>query len=202
MYKSKEIRWFKNDADKPILDWFAGQGQAFENTESRTDFYLPLQKEDVAIKLREGNIEIKHRIGAPSKGKLSPTATGMFENWIKWSFNADKNDLLSQQIMSHNSDAWIETIKTRIGVKITFDSNNFLQILPIKTFVDFGCQAEYTQLKIMDRSFYTFALEWFGNRELPIPSSLLNDILGSAQFNIEDSMGYAEKLRSLSSPWH
>jgi hypothetical protein len=87
MYKSKEIRWFKNAPDQSIIDWFNKQDQTFENTESRTDFYLPLDKEDITIKLREGNIEIKHRLGEPLSGRLTTSAEGLYEIWTKWSFN-------------------------------------------------------------------------------------------------------------------
>ena len=194
MYKSKEIRWFKDSSDKAILNWFALHGLTFENTESRTDYYLPLGKDDITVKLREGNIEIKHRIGERTKGKLTPTAEGVFEHWVKWSFNADKTDKLSQQMTHVNPFNWIKTIKTRIVVKVTKDDNDRLQILPIKTFVDFGCQVEYTLLKIDGKAVYTFALEWFGEMEVQMPNELRTEILGPTPLNVEDSMGYGEYL--------
>ena len=195
MYKSKEIRWFKDSSDGAIIDWFASKGQVFETTQPRTDFYLQLGKDDVTVKLREGNVEIKHRIGDTENGKLTPTAEGVFENWIKWSFNADKTDKLSQTIVSSNAYDWIETIKTRIGVKVTEDTNGDLQILPIKSFVDYGCQIEYTLLQIKEKSFYTFALEWFGEKDLHLPEELMQEILSPTQLNFEDSMGYGEFLK-------
>lgn len=194
MYKSREIRWFKDSSDKAILDWFAAKGQSFETAETRTDYYLQLGKDDVAVKLREGNIEIKHRIGETNRGNLTETTEGVFENWIKWSFNADKADKLSQAIVSSNLYNWIETIKTRIGVKVTEDSFGKLQILPIKSFVDFGCQIEYTLLQIKSQTIYTFALEWFGEKELQFPKELIKEILSHTTLNVEDSMGYGEFL--------
>ncbi len=195
MYKSKEIRWFMNDIDVAIIDWFAGHGQIFEETVSRTDYYLPLDKEDISVKLREGNIDIKHRLGKPREGKLTPGCMGFFENWIKWSFNADKADKLSQEIVLQNPYNWIKTLKTRIGVKVTEDKSGNLQIVPIKTFVDFGCQIEYTLLKIQDKTVYTFALEWFGEKDLLLPEELTKEILDNSQFSVEDSMGYGEFLK-------
>lgn len=192
MFKSKEIRWFSDSPEKAILDWFASQGQTFDNTAPRTDYYLPLDKEDVTVKLREGNIEIKHRIGERMKGGLTTLAEGYLENWIKWSFNADKADKLSQQITQANQYDWVETIKTRIGVKITADSNGDLQILPIKSFVDYGCQIEYTLLQINGKTIYTFALEWFGDEEQQLPKELIQVILGPTNLGFEDSMGYGK----------
>lgn len=192
MYKSKEIRWFKDNSDKANLDWFASQGQTFNETVPRTDYYLPLDKEDVTVKLREGNIEIKHRIGETTKGKLTKTAEGLFENWIKWSFNADKADKLSQDIVNSNPYDWTETSKTRIGVKLTEDAKGDLQIVPIKSFIDFGCQIEYTLLQIKGKTIYTFALEWFGEKELQLPGELQTEILNHTHLNYGNSMGYGK----------
>lgn len=127
MYKSKEIRWFKDSSNRGVLDWFAGHGQTFENTGHGTDSYLPLQKDDITVKLRKGNIEIKH-------------------------------------------------------------SDN-LQLLPIKTFVDYGCQIEYTLLEISTKNSFTSALEWFGENELPLSNVLLTKILNHKQLNFENSIG-------------
>jgi hypothetical protein len=188
MYKSKEIRWFKNSSGKVIRNRFASQGQTFENTEPRTDHYLPLDKDDITVKLREGNIEIMQRIGEAAKGMLTKTTEGVFEHWIKWSFNADKADKGSQTIVSSNPHNWIETIKTRIGVKLTENANGDLQIIPIKSFVDFRCQIEYALLQIKGKTIYTFGLEWFWEKELHLLHELLSETLSHAHLDIGDSM--------------
>ena len=61
----------------------------------------------------------------------------------------------------------------------------------------FGCQIEYTRLKIKDEVKFTFALEWFGEEELNFDLSLLSEILGKHELQTEDSMGYAEFLKDL-----
>jgi hypothetical protein len=192
MFKSKEIRWFKSTEDQQITKWFEQHGQTFNNTEARTDFYLPLDKKDVALKLREGKIEIKHRVGEVIEGQLTSSAKGVFENWIKWSFNADEADKLTKDIITTNKYNWVEITKTRIGVKVAEDSTGNLEIHPIKAFIDNGCQIEYTLLEMHGKTFFSFALEWFGNQELTLPQNFINEILGSTQFIIEDSMGYGE----------
>lgn len=142
MYKSKEIRWFKDSSDKAIQNRFASQGQTFENTEPRTDYYLPLDKHDLTIKLREGNIEIKHRVDKTTKSKQTENAKGKFETWANWCFYTNKVDKLTKAILGSNPNNRPETIKTRIGVKVTEDYHGDLQILPLKAFTDFGCQIE------------------------------------------------------------
>lgn len=197
MFKSKEIRWFKNSSDKVIRNRFASQGQIFENTEPRSDYYLPLYKLDLTVKLREANIEIMQRIGEAAKGMLAKTTKGVFEHWIKWSFNAVKADKLSQTIVSSNPHDWTETIKTRIGVKLTENANGDLQMIPIKSFVDFRCQLEYALLQIKGKTIYTFGLEWFWEKELHLPHELISETLSHAHLDIGDSMGYGEYLRNL-----
>jgi hypothetical protein len=43
---------------------------------------------------------------------------------------------------------------------------------------------------------YTFALEWFGDKDLLLPEALAKEILNTTRFNIEDSMGYGGFLRT------
>ncbi len=195
MFRSKEIRWFKDYTDPAIEDWFVRHGQTFETASPRTDFYLPTGKDDITVKLREGNIEIKQREGTPQPGTLTAATEGIYEDWVKWSFNAGKDDRLSNEITGANNYDWIETIKTRIGVKLTRDTFGKLQVLPIKTFVDSGCQIEYTHVIASGKTYYTFALEWFGEKDMEIGEALLAEILGDVILNREDSMGYGEFLK-------
>ncbi|PVD52361.1 hypothetical protein DC498_09595 [Terrimonas sp.] len=197
MYKSREIRWFKDNSDQNILDWFAGQDLSFKNTDARADYYLRLGKDDITVKLREGNIEIKQRIGSPEPGKLRENAEGYFENWVKWSFNADKDDELVKEIIQAGKYEWIETIKTRIGLKLTLDESGKTSLVSIKDHIPFGCQIEYTHLVIGSKTYYTFALEWFGEKELQLPSELSTEILEHSRFDTTDSMGYGEFLKKI-----
>jgi hypothetical protein len=165
MYKSKEIRWFKNSSDKVIRNRFASQGQTFENTEPRTDYYLPLDKDDLTVKLREGNIEIMHRVDKTTKGKQTENAEGKFETWAIWCFYTNKEDKLTKAILGSNPNNCSETIKTRIGVTVTEDTPGDLQILPHKAFTNFGCQIEYMPLQIKSKTIYAFPLDWFRENE-------------------------------------
>ena len=61
---------------------------------------------------------------------------------------------------------------------MTENANGDLQNLPIKSFVDYGCQLEYTLLQIKGNTIYTFALEWFGEKELQLPNDSLIEISG------------------------
>jgi hypothetical protein len=198
MYRSKEIRWFTRREAKRITQWFAGQGLTFTSVEARTDFYLPLpDRDDMSIKLREGNIEIKQRTGAPEKGSLTDNVAGYFENWVKWSFTSDKEDGLSNAIIHEKKFGWKEVYKERIGVKLTNAENGEAKIVNLNQIISSGCQVEYTRIIIEDEEWFTFALEWFGDEKIEIDPTFLESILGDSPFDQQDSKGYNQFLNDL-----
>ena len=194
MYKSKEIRWFTDRESKYITSWFSEQKLDFASAEPRTDFYLPLPQDDLSVKLREGRIEFKKRTGTLAHHNLTATANGLFEEWVKWSFLVDKSDLLAHEITYERKFDWIETIKTRIGLIITLDRMNKPGLVPIHTYVPFGCQVEYTEIIVDQKTYYSFALEWFGAKHIEVNPGFMSEILGNTVLEEECSMSYAEFL--------
>ena len=195
MYNSKEIRWFHRKEVDSIRIWFEENGYIFENSEARTDFYLPLkEKEDISIKLRENNIEVKQRLNRSEKENLTQRAKGYFEKYIKWSFSSAENDSLFHEITEGEKFNWLPVRKERIGFKLKKDNNANIIRIPMDEYPAFGCQIEYTRVKIKEEIWYTFALEWFGDQELKFDLSILNEIIGENKLKATDSMGYAEFL--------
>ncbi|MGA8855351.1 MAG: hypothetical protein WB492_14350 [Christiangramia sp.] len=201
MFKSKEIRWFSNTEDQGISKWFEENGYIFENSEPRTDYYLPLKdQEDLGIKLREGNIEIKQRMSRSEKEKLVKRVKGYFEHYIKWSFTSTEEDILIQEINEEEKYKWLAVRKERIGYKLKENQNGSIIRIKMDEYPDYGCQVEYTRLKIKDELWYTLALEWFGDKELQFDLSILNQMLDQNQLKAKNSMGYAEFLNRFKVP--
>lgn len=199
LYRSREIRWFFKKNNRSITQWFSSQGMEFSKTKPRTDFYLPLPgKEDLSIKLREGNIEIKQRIKNLIPHPLTTRAIGSLEDWDKWSFDVEDEDGLSRSIIKDKGYNWTEVYKERIGVKVTTKDDGTLDIIDIKDIVTFGCQIEYTRLLINDKEeWFTFGLEWFGSQYQEISNKLLEKIIGASVLEQKDSMGYNAFLNKL-----
>ena len=200
MFKSKEIRWFNKGINNSIINWFSKQGLSFEIINPRTDYYLvAIDKDDIAPKLREGNVEIKHRIGKSKKHQLLPNVVGYFEQWIKWSFKLDGNDPLSEKIinLNQNDTEWMKVEKQRMGLKLVKGKNGIIEIHNIKDFVNSGCQIEYTQIIVMNQKWYSFNLEWFREDFLNISPSFYNEVFGGSILKLEDSMGYGKFLKKL-----
>ncbi len=195
MFKSKEIRWFYHSEFKEISEWFGNNGYSFENSEPRTDHYLKIKdQEDIGIKLREGNIEIKQRLQRSEKENITKQANGYFEKYIKWSFTSAEEDPLFNKIIEEDKYHWLAVKKERIGYKLKENKNGSIIKVKIEEFPDYGCQVEYTRLKVKNELWYTVCLEWFGEKELKFDLSILNNMLGENQLKAENSMGYAEFL--------
>lgn len=200
MYKSKELRWFTQHENDTIKTWFAKHGLSFETTQARTDHYLvALINDDTIPKIREGRIEIKHRIGKSDVYNLIPNAEGYFEEFIKWSFVLDKEDALSQEIINARKYAsqWTEVYKERMGVKLSEAPDKTVKVFPVSDILESGCQIEYTRIKLKETVWYSFNLEWFGKEFLELDSSIFFEILGETVFRLKDSLNYGKLLKMM-----
>lgn len=174
MYKTKEIRWFFEGENKHVLNWFDNrQKNVFDK---RKDFYLHLKNDDIGVKLRDGNIEIKHRVRERARGCLYPEVTGYFENWVKWSFGAEDKDPLYTQVLNGNHGQWIEITKERFAVVVTEENGKRIIDSQLQD-VEYGCQIEYTKVHLLGGEWHTFGLEWFGETCLELESNFMTEIL-------------------------
>ena len=196
MYKSKEIRWFSLTHHQKISDWFLNYNQHFSITKPRIDFYLPMpDHHDMSIKLREGNVEVKQRTGDPKLQQLTNQATGYNENWVKWAFNIKEEDTLAKAIISENTYSWIEVYKERLGIKFTATEKGDIIIKDIRDMsLPFGCQIEYTRLRIHNKEWFTFGVEWFGEKSIEPGTNIFSEILGDTNLTKEESYSYAQFL--------
>ncbi|MCH4823321.1 hypothetical protein ML462_09045 [Gramella lutea] len=196
MFKSREIRWFYSTELKAVEKWFMDNGHTFENAIPRTDYYLPLKnQDDIGIKLREGNVEIKQRISRSKTENITRMSEGNFENYIKWSFSSAEKDGLFQEIIEGEKYNWLGVRKERIGYKLKENQNGSIIRVKLDDYPEFGCQVEYTRIKIMNEIWYTLCLEWFGEKEIEFDLSVLDNMLGDFKLQAANSMGYAEFLK-------
>jgi len=200
MYKSKEIRWFTQKESTDIIKWFAAQGLSFNNIIPRSDYYLlALDTPDMALKIREGKIEIKHKVGQLGIKRFAPKIEGHLEEWIRWSFQLDSHDCLSNEITAEKrfKPEWLEVHKERMALKLVNGLHGKIQFYDITEIVDSGCQLEYSRIKVNDRLFFSFNLEWFGDEFVALDAAFISEIVGPGFLKLEDSMGYASFLKSM-----
>ena len=80
-----EIRWFLPGAPPAsVVDWMTDLGAEEEST--RTDHYLVSEDPALNVKLREGNVQTKYRMAAPTAVSLDNGKHGQKERWVKWNF--------------------------------------------------------------------------------------------------------------------
>lgn len=194
MYKTKEMRWFFREENHHLETWFASHGIKFDGRDETTDIYLNAEQDNIGIKLRDGNIETKRLRSVPRGRKSFNGNSGYIEEWVKWSFAVEEPDDEYIGIVERKEKNWIEVIKNRLAVHIA-DTKGKLSVRPVSAGLDFGCQVEYTKVRIGDSMWYTFALEWSGNRFLELPEPFMKEILGSSKLTLKRSKGYAAFLK-------
>lgn len=191
MYATIELRWFLRDALPAVEAWFGSHGLTLgKHAARRTDFYLPQPgRDDCGIKLREGDIEIKQRLGNPVAFQATPQAAGWLEKWQKWSFHHLARDPQAQQVLSGGT-AWLAVEKERIGLKIRSQSNGTQRLYPLKTSLATGLQVEYTRVQLMGETWFTVGVEAFGQSPFSVPQGLLAALLAATPLPPESSLSY------------
>lgn len=198
MYSSREIRWFFREEQVSIGKWFAGRNQSFSSVKPRSDFYLPLPgRDDLNIKLREGRIELKQRVSAPVRHKLTRSATGFMEHWVKWSFKLSEDDAQSGSIIHDGKSPWKEVHKERMGFKMVMGRDGEILFRDILEMVPAACQVEYARLLVGGNRWYSFGLEWFGEPIVNVVQRILEEILGDSTLDVGESLSYAAFLDTL-----
>lgn len=196
MYRTKEIRWFFQEKKELLAHWF--QHLNCTSKRLRTDFYLDINNEDIGIKLREGKIEVKHRVGTRGYGGLNDNIWGCFDEFIKWSFNVQEQDSVFSRITDFKHCNWIPVQKELMLVQLT-EENGAIKPVSITEHLPFGCQVEYATVKVYGEVWYTFALEWFGEESLKVDGTIFAEMIDSINLHIDDSFGYAHFLTKLCS---
>jgi hypothetical protein len=165
MQSSYEMRWFCQAVPDAVAQWVESKGYHFAaGTPSRIDHYLPLPaKKQVGVKLREGNVEIKHLIQSTGRRSfIDGHVAGRIQHWQKWSFNLAEADALSKAIINDNQHDWLPVQKERLGWKYKFTKSGREQgEIDIREFTPEGCQVEFTRVVINNKIWYTFGLESF-----------------------------------------
>ncbi len=164
MYHSFEIRWFFQSDITPFLNWFGG-----ENPASRTDHYLKKLGANINVKLREGRIEVKHRIDLPRVIEVNAGITGKIEEWVKWSFGLEENPGALDFPVDH-PEYWLAVSKKRWRRHFQVENGKIVeQAMP--SFSHTHCAAELTEVTAEGQDWLSIDLEASGR-----PSNLVDTL--------------------------
>lgn len=110
-----EVRWFV-DGHPPseVIDWIQSLGAEAES--ARTDLYLVSEDPAMNVKLREGKVQTKHRIGDRTPISFTDAVEGIQERWVKWSFPTveQHHDLFDKD----PTGLWVPVHKERLRLNV------------------------------------------------------------------------------------
>jgi hypothetical protein len=183
IYSSMEIRWFFPE-NIPDLQHFVQQNFNFKPApEIRTDTYYPIfNREDLGLKLREDNLEIKKRRKPGIPFSFQRHLAGYLEYWDKWILNEPLPEVPRIYPFPIRKKRWV--------LKFNSQSEKDYTAFPYEEQLAQGIQVEYAELKSETGTFNTFCLEVFGDTA---PSHLekITDILPTVDaLNLENSYAY------------
>jgi hypothetical protein len=173
--QSIELRWFyRGDLPEEIANWFNTLGANDTDADVRTDVYLESGSPEVGIKIRQGNLEVKHLQQQFDKIDIDGFNESNVEQWSKWICH-DR----AAHAPATGKQGWIQVDKVRQQRFYRVEFGDPLKLVPISTPRKNATAIELTTLQLHGRAWWTLACEYLGNnisidrQFLPIVQALL-----------------------------
>lgn len=177
---SHEVRWFfegKANLHESLKRWFETIAPIEKNPgvgppvwkgrlDDQPDVYLLVPgSDDMGIKWREGELQIKGRVSSLGTQVFCGRHQGEVERWIKWSYK--NTPAAYQRLFMARKETGLVTAsvgKTRALRKVRLDTlTGKAQEVDAKTFVDRGLGFELTDLEVDGKAYCSLAFEAFPN---------------------------------------
>lgn len=208
-----EIRWFfEGSMPSEVVSWFHEEalGDFRPSTKQRTDVYLITADENVGIKLRKGKLEIKWRQKHEPFGAAEERVKGQVEYWHKWVWRDPEGESTKEILDALEQDSdipWIEIAKERQQRKYELAKDEFVAV-PLEDRPARGCAVEITKLSLQGKTWWTLALDIFGEDKEVVQTlrqrieTLVADYPGP-ELHVENSSGYPAWLWTVvkQTPW-
>lgn len=190
-----EVRWFyPGRPPASLLDWISDLGAEKEST--RTDLYLVSDDPAMNVKLREGKVQTKHRLDAPSTIQFGSDVRGSRERWVKWSFALNgSHDLLDED----PTGLWVPVHKERLQLSLDADDQRD-RIDDWNGFEPEEAALELTTVSARGETAWTICVESEGN-----PDGLVDTLRQAGDHLMQEiprsmdadrSFGYAQWIRA------
>jgi len=162
-----EVRWFV-DGPQPneVVDWIQSLGAEAES--ARTDLYLVSGDPAMNVKLREGKVQTKHRIGDRTPIQFADDVEGVQERWVKWSFPTveQHHDLFDED----PTGLWVPVHKERLRLVLSPEDQEDLLSRLIES-DPAEAKIELTQVRSKGLQAWTICMEAEGRPEA-LPGTL------------------------------
>jgi hypothetical protein len=195
-----EVRWFLDGpVPDPVVDWIRSLGAEAES--ARTDLYLVSDDPAMNVKLREGKVQTKHRIGDRTPIQFADEVEGIQERWVKWSFPTAEqhHDLFEDD----PTGLWVPVHKERLRLEISPEEQSDLLSRLIEP-DPAEAKIELTEVRSQGVETWTICMEAEGSPDaLPGTLQQMGNYLFSQgtppALTAEDSYGYAQWIHGLKS---
>jgi len=195
-----EVRWFYRGLIPPeVMAWFGRMGSLLEEQPGRVDHYLRrLDNDSLGVKLREGRLEIKQRIGPPRVVDFHPKVSGLVEGWRKWGFPLAQNE----PPLSGPDAAWIAVVKKRQLRRYRVTEDGQVENVAVEAEPAQGCELELSRIEVAGQSWWSICFEAFGqeaNREeyLRLTAHHVFGVIEPPLLEIEASFSYPAWLGNI-----
>jgi hypothetical protein len=206
MFPTAEVRWFfRGEVPANIWEWFHAGGHEPEEQSPRVDHYLRnIDGDSLGVKLREGRIEIKQRLGGQTLVRFGKRSDGYVARWVKWSFElAEASGVVAE--LSGSSSRWIGIWKARKVLTFQVTDEKSIKYMSGYEGIDRGCAWEIAKVKVdgVERAWWSVGFEAFGN-ETELGDTLMMvvnqsfSVANAPEFNGEQSYGYPNWLQKVS----
>ncbi len=201
MLTTYEVRWFySGNIPENIEYWFKHNCLVSQTKlpEKREDVYLYTPQCDyLGIKLRQGVLEIKWRYPDSNKKQFGSVVEGNIEKWKKWRCLDSSEESFSLQQISDNP-VWIKVEKVRYSQLYTVVSRS-PKAVSTDIEIDNGCSLELTNIVINGNTWWSIALEAFGEdsklkENLQATANLVFSSYDSFPLQATNSYGYPSLL--------
>ena len=198
-----EVRWFhQGDLPSSWLLWFESFPDPVQDEPVRTDKYLLIgELDELGIKIRQGRLEIKQRLGDLGVVQISDRVEGLVEYWMKWSFEvAENEDYLSYLDLSGPN--WTSVHKRRKLRRYQMSKNGQVLAVSDTLIPPDSCEVELTEIWSREQSWWSLAFEAAGEIQtskevLMTISRHLIEVEGAPKLTAKNSFGYPKWLVEL-----
>ena len=198
MQDTLEVRWFiEGTPPTSVVEWIEALGATRES--ARTDLYLVSDDPAMNVKLREGQVQTKHRMGSPSPVDFPGGVSGQQERWVKWGFPTEEqhHDLFDDD----PTGLWVPVNKERRRLSVPPEAqadllDHLIESDPVEA------KIELTEVTSGEHEAWTICVESEGRPDA-LPGTLQQ--MGRHFFqqgtppalSADDSYGYARWIHTL-----
>lgn len=197
---STEIRWFGEGAVSFEIALETSERPAVER---RRDIYLAAGSDDLGVKLRGGQLEIKHRL----EHREPPGALGVLETWKKIISSGpwDVGLSLEEPLMSSGDPRlWVAVEKARLQIPLEWRDGALQPARKGYPAEALAAALELTEVRVGTRTAWTIGVEAVGaghsvSEAVEAAAARAQATFPEAPLSSERSMGYPAWLRQHSS---